>query len=282
MHAHDAGSDGEWTEVEWVDGYGGCKNPACADIPRKTREKHTARNSKVGRHAKCCKGYPGIEGGVGVNGCEPTCKTIVPPKKKFKGADVPLKRWAGTHKAFASNCPADWFAILDKFFTDGFNEGWCTFWCIVKERGSKHRDTHPHWEGSIKASSDHKKVVEKELSDLLDIGKGQGQAKGPSMVKEVYSEGWSEYLAKGFGKPGWENWGNRGMTVDDWKLLNKQYRARTNRLFGFDGRATFKQNLITWYLGELEANNGVCTGWWRLLMAVIWHWCSSFLGAILL
>lgn len=118
-------------------------------------------------------------------------------------------------------------------------------WLLVKERG-KFRDNHPHAEADVCATDEHIGEMEKELKELLDIGPGQGQVKGSCKVKAVYSEGWGQYLAKDHGKEHFQAWGNHSLRESDWVKLNKQYRESQNMMYGFDGRSTFKQNILSW------------------------------------
>lgn len=76
-------ANGNEMEVHWAGGTGGCKKLCCADIPVELRSKHNNTNTHIGRHKGCCRGYTGMEGGIGRWGCEPTCKTITPPGQRW-------------------------------------------------------------------------------------------------------------------------------------------------------------------------------------------------------
>ena len=51
--------------VTWVGGKGGCRNEVCAGVPLQLRKNHRANAQHVGLHLGCCKGLPGVAGGIG-------------------------------------------------------------------------------------------------------------------------------------------------------------------------------------------------------------------------
>jgi hypothetical protein len=85
---HDVGTvitvNGQGQHVAWIGGKGGCTMEQCAGVTKAIRQKHKKGAKNVGLHIGCCRGYPGIPGGIGKacgrdkeGGHSPNCVTIL-------------------------------------------------------------------------------------------------------------------------------------------------------------------------------------------------------------